>query len=106
MFEAGDEDNEDDEVLLTILEDKKEDDEDAIHLQISPGRQVLALPRADGHGPGLRQYCRAAARLSIDWPSQPVGKGAERDLYDGKWLSSCLPSARQLIPAVPACVAR
>ena len=54
----------------------------------------------------LIEVCRrAAARLSIDWPSQQAGQGTERDLYDGKRLPSRLPPARQFIPAVPACVA-
>lgn len=48
---------------------------------------------------------RAAAKLSIDWPSQQEGQGTERDLYDGKRLPSCTSPAKQLIPAVPACIA-
>ena len=53
----------------------------------------------------LLEMCRrAAAKLSIDWPSQPTGQGAERDLYDGKRLPSRAPPVKQLIPAVPACV--
>ncbi len=50
--------------------------------------------------------CRrvAAAKLSIDWPSQQAGQGMERDLYDVKWLPSRAPVVKQVIPAVPACV--
>ncbi|KAL1254303.1 hypothetical protein QQF64_016532 [Cirrhinus molitorella] len=47
---------------------------------------------------------RAAAKLSIDWPSQQAGQGTERDLYDGKRLPSRAPAVKQVIPAVPACV--
>ncbi|KAI7805394.1 putative GAG protein [Triplophysa rosa] len=55
--------------------------------------------------PDLIEVCtRAAARLSIEWPTQPAGKGAERDLYNGKRLPSHLPPARQFILAFPACV--
>ncbi|RXN03733.1 putative GAG protein [Labeo rohita] len=38
---------------------------------------------------------RAAAKLSIDWPSQQAGQGMERDLYDGKRLPSRAPAVKQ-----------
>lgn len=105
---AGEEDD-DDEVLSTILEDEDDDDEDAILPPMQsrpPSAQDESSPSPVQTDTDLLEVCRrAAARLSIDWPSQPADKGAERDLYDGKRLPSRLPPARQFIPAVPACVA-
>ncbi len=105
---AGEEDD-DDEVLSAILEDEDDDDEDAIlppNQLRPPSAQDASSPSPVQTAMDLLEVCRrAAARLSIDWLSQPAGQGAERDLYDGKRLPSRLPPAKQLIPAVPACVA-
>ncbi len=88
MFEdplAGEEDD-DDKVLPAILEDEYDDDEDAIlppNQSRPPSAQDLSSPSPVQMDTDLLEVCRrAAARLSIDWPSQPAGQGAERDLYD------------------------
>ncbi|XP_042604297.1 uncharacterized protein LOC109086203 [Cyprinus carpio] len=95
------------EDLLAGAEDD-DDDEDAILPPMQsrpPSAQDESSPSPVQTDTDLPEVCRrAAARLSIDWPSQPADKGAERDLYDGKRLTSLLPPARQFIPAVPACV--
>lgn len=53
----------------------------------------------------LLEVCRrAAAKLSIDWPSLQGDQGAERDLYNGKRLPSHAPAVKQLILAVPASI--
>lgn len=55
----------------------------------------------------LIEMCkRAAAKLPIDWPSQQESQGVEKDLYDGKRLPPHTSPVKQLIPAVPACVAK
>ncbi|XP_039897551.1 uncharacterized protein LOC120739743 [Simochromis diagramma] len=42
--------------------------------------------------------------LGIPWPAAQDAEWAERDLYDGKRLPPALPSSKQLLPAVPACM--
>ncbi len=103
---AGEEDNED-EVFSAILKDEGDNDEDIILPPIQsspPSAQDASSPSPVQTDTDLLEDSRrAAARLSIDWPSQPAGQGAEKDLYDGKRLQSRLPPARQFIPAIPAC---
>ncbi len=47
---------------------------------------------------------RAAAKLGIAWPATPGDPGVKCAIY-GKSLSSCLPQAKQLLPALPPCIA-
>ncbi len=47
---------------------------------------------------------QAAPKLGLAWPAAKDGEGAERDLYDGNRLPPAQPAARQLLPAVPACM--
>lgn len=49
---------------------------------------------------------RPAAQLNIPWPVTQDTDGAARDLYDGKRLSPTRPVAKQLLPAVLACMAQ
>ncbi|RXN05998.1 putative GAG protein [Labeo rohita] len=103
------EEEDDDEAIARLLEeDGEEDDDDAI-LPSTPSRPGSALsdrsPASAQVELDLLEMCRrAAAKLSIDWPSQQAGQGMERDLYDGKRLPSRAPAVKQVIPAVPACV--
>ncbi len=90
---AGDkeEEDEDDEAIARLLEeDLEEDEEDAIlppNLSSRPGSDMGESPSPMPGELDLIEMCRrAAAKLSIDWPSQQEGQGAERDLYDGKRL--------------------
>ena len=54
---------------------------------------------------GLYEVCkRAAAKLNIPWPTAQDTEGKERDLYDGKRLPPAQAPAKQLLPAVPACI--
>ncbi|RXN15610.1 putative GAG protein [Labeo rohita] len=109
LAEEREEEEDDDEAIARLLEeDGEEDDDDAI-LPSTPSWPGSAL--SDGSPASaqveldLLEMCRrAAAKLSIDWPSQQAGQGMERDLYDGKRLPSRAPAVKQVIPAVPACV--
>ncbi len=47
----------------------------------------------------------AAAKLSIAWPVNPGDPRVKRDIYYGKRLLSRLPQVKQLLPALPACIA-
>ncbi len=103
-----DEDEDDEAIARLLEEDLKEDEEDAILPPNLSSRPGSAMGESLSPMPGeldLIEMCRrAAAKLSIDWPSQQEGQGAERDLYDGKRLPSRTSTVKQLIPAVPACV--
>lgn len=109
ITDVREEDDEDDEAIARMLEDDGEDDDEDAILPPNPSRPDSALsegsPSPAQAELDLLEMCRrAAAKLSIDWPSQQTGQGTERDLYDGKRLPSRAPPAKQLIPAVPACV--
>lgn len=102
LFQTGVEDDEDYRVLSTILEDKEED---ILHPNQSRPQNALeecspSLMKMDIDL--LKVCCRAVAR-STGHPGQ-WEKGL-KGIYDGKRLLSCLPPARQLIPAILACVA-
>lgn len=47
---------------------------------------------------------RAASKLGIQWPTALDAEGVERDLYNGKRLPTTQQPAKQLLPAVPACM--
>lgn len=104
LFDEREEDDEDDDVLSTILQAEEEGDEDAI----LPPNQSHPLSTQEECSPSpvqmdmdLLQICRwAVVSLFINWPSKPAGKGAERDLYDGKRLPSRLPQVTPLIPSI------
>ncbi|KAL0166724.1 hypothetical protein M9458_038568, partial [Cirrhinus mrigala] len=99
LAEEREEVEDDDEAIARLLEeDGEEDDDDAILPALSDGSPASAQVELN-----LLEMCRrAAAKLSIDWPSQQAGQGMERDLYDGKRLPSRAPAVKQVIPAVPA----
>lgn len=98
---------EDEESLSPLLQDIEEDDEDAI----LPSAQVSRPPSAASvaglpNDFGLIELCRrAATKLVIDWPAPEDEAGASRDLFDGKRLPPRVTPAKQLLPAVPACMA-
>ncbi len=96
---AEEEEEEDDDEAITCLleEDREEDDDDAI-LPSPPSRPGSALSEgspASAQGElDLLEMCRAAAKLSIDGPSQQAGQDTERDLFDGKRLPSRAPAVK------------
>lgn len=96
----------DDEAFATLLGDEDDDDEDAILPLAQASRPASALSSSPEPGDfSLIEVCkRAATRLKIDWPAPQNGAGVVRDIFDGKRLPSRAPPARQLLPAVPACV--
>lgn len=104
------EDDDDDEELSTHLLEDDEEEEDAIippNTSRPPSNQSGEPPSSSAVELDLLEVCRrAVAKLTIDWSSQQVGQGAERDLYDGKRLPSRLAPVRQFILAVPACMAK
>ncbi|XP_073677299.1 uncharacterized protein [Garra rufa] len=109
LADEREEEEDDDEAIARLLEEDGEDDEDDAILPSTPSRPESALsegsPASAQVELDLLEMCRrAAAKLSIDWPSQQTGQGTERDLYDGKRLPSRAPATKQVIPAVPACV--
>lgn len=74
----------------------EEDEEDAIlppNLSSRPGSAMGESSSLMSGELNLIEMCRrAAAKLSINWPSQQEGQGTERDLYDGKRLLAHFPS--------------
>ncbi|XP_035985652.1 uncharacterized protein LOC118559064 [Fundulus heteroclitus] len=89
---------------LLELEDMEEEEDDSTF----PGQHSRPPSGAEVTSPGdsdLYDVCRRAAlKLNIPWPAAQDAGGAERDLYDGKRLPPAVPSAKQLLPAVPACI--
>ncbi|RXN30130.1 neuron navigator 3-like protein [Labeo rohita] len=108
----GDEE-EDKEMLARLLREEPDDEEDdAILSAAQASRPVSALSGDMASTVGdcdLVEVCkRAAAKLDIPWPvtpGDPGDPGVKRDIYDGKRLPSRLPPAKQLLPALPACIA-
>ncbi|RXN14919.1 putative GAG protein [Labeo rohita] len=105
----GDEE-EDEEMLACLLREEPDDEEDDAILsaaQASRPVSVLSGNMASTVGDcDLVEVCkRAAAKLDIPWPVTPGDPGVKRDIFDGKRLPSRLPSAKQLLPALPACIA-
>ncbi len=106
----GEEDEEDINVDLLIGEENDDDDEDAILPAAQASRPGSSIGGKAQSSPATRdvnlhEVCkRAAAKLAIDWPASLDDKGEERDLYDGKVLPSRQVPAKQLMPAVPACM--
>lgn len=68
--------------------------------------QQVLLPSSVGSSTLLK--CAGGQRKDslLFWPSQQVGQGVERDLYDGRRLPSRAPAIKQLIPAVPTCISQ
>lgn len=88
---------------LLDLEDMEEEEDDVFPAQLSrpPSGADIASPGDSD----LYDVCkRAALKLNIPWPAAQDAGGTERDLYDGKRLPPVLPSTKQLLPAVPACM--
>lgn len=84
----------------------EEDEDDAIFPPNLSSRPGSVTPSPAQRDLDLIEVCRrASAKLSINWPSQQEGQGPESDLYDEKRLPSCISPAKQLIPALPPCVA-
>ncbi|KAI5617058.1 hypothetical protein C0J50_23311, partial [Silurus asotus] len=91
------------DLLDLDMEDEDEDDSGPFPAQQSrPQSAGDATSQAEGN---LHEVCkRAAAKLGLAWPAAQDAEGAVRDLYDGKRLPPAQPAARQLLPAVPACM--
>ncbi|RXN29965.1 copper homeostasis cutC -like protein [Labeo rohita] len=105
----GDEEK-DEEMLARLLREEPDDEEDdAILCAAQASRPVSALSGDMASTVGdcdLVEVCkRAAAKLDIPWPVTPGDPGVKQDIYDGKRLPSRLPPAKQLLPALPACIA-
>ena len=90
--------------LLDIYDNMEEEEDDSTFPtpQSRPPSASETVPPVDS---SLYEVCkRAAAKLGIVWPAAESAEGAERDLYDGKRLPPAQPPAKQLLPAVPACM--
>ncbi len=104
--DPGDEDaegNANSDLLDLDIDDEEEEDNSLfpVHQSRRPSTNESAL-QVDSN---LHKVCkRAAAKLGLAWPVAKDAEGAERDLYDGKRLPPAQPAARQLLPAVPACM--
>lgn len=82
-----------------------ETDEEDDDVPLSQSRPPSANEQAGSTDPNLFEVCkRAAAKLSIPWPAAQDMEGVERDLYDGRRLPPAQVMAKQLLPAVPACM--
>lgn len=104
--ELGDEDADGDansDLLDLDMDDEEEEDNSLFPAQQSrPPSANDSAPPADNN---LHEVCkRAAAKLGLAWPAAKDAEGAVRDLYDGKRLPPAHSTARQLLPAVPACM--
>ena len=89
-----------------ILElDDMEEGEDESTFPTQPSRPPSSTGAASPVDNGLYEVCkRAAGKLNIPWPAAQDMEGKERDIYDGKRLPPAQPPAKQLLPAVPACM--
>ncbi|KAL6467752.1 hypothetical protein MHYP_G00234290 [Metynnis hypsauchen] len=104
--EPGDEDS-DGMANSDLLDggDMEEDEEDDSTFPAQQSRPPSATDTGAQADSNLYEVCkRAVAKLAIPWPAAQNAEGAERDLYDGKRLPPAHTPARQLLPAVPACV--
>ena len=103
--EPGGEDAEGDAISDILDMDGMEDEEEDSTFPIPQSRPPSATDTAPPVDSSLYEVCkRAAAKLGIQWPAAQDPEGAERDLYDGKRLPPAQPPAKQLLPAVPACM--
>lgn len=104
---AEKEEEEDDETIACFLEEDLEEETAILppNLSSRAGSTTGESPFPIQGDLDLFEMCRrVAAKLSMDWPSQQKGQGKERDSYDGKRLLSCTSPAKELIPAIPACI--
>lgn len=86
---------------LLNLNDMEEVEDDSAF----PVQQSRPPSDSDPVDSSLYEVCkRAASKLGIQWPAALDAEGMERDLYDGKRLPTSQPLAKQLLPAVPACM--
>jgi len=103
VFGREGDDDADDEIGSDILDlgDMEDGEEDSTFpIQSRPTSSAAPIDN------NLYEVCkRAAAKLNIPWPAAQDTEGAARDLYDGKRLPPARPPAKQLLPAVPACMA-
>ena len=106
VFVREEDDDADGETGFDILDldDMEEGEEDSTFpTQSRPPSSTEAAAPVDNN---LYEVCkRAATKLNIPWPAAQDTEGATRDLYDGKSLPPARPPAKQLLPAVPACMA-
>lgn len=100
--DAEDVDDANSDLLEVNDMDEVEEDSTFPVQQSRPSSASDVVPPMDAN---LYEVCkRAASKLGIPWPAAMDAEGAERDLYDGKRLPPAQPSAKQLLPAVPACM--
>lgn len=86
---------------LNDMEEVEDDSTFPVQQSRPPSASDAALPVDSS----LYKVCkRAACKLGIQWPAALDVEGAERDLYDGKRLPTSQSPAKQLLPAVPACM--
>ncbi|KAI7790222.1 putative GAG protein [Triplophysa rosa] len=104
--EPGDEDAEGDanSDLLDLDMDDEEEEENSL-FPAQQSRPPSTNDSASQIDSNLHVVCkRAAAKLGLPWPAAKDAEGTVRDLYDRKRLPPAQPAARQLLPAVPACM--
>ena len=106
VFAREEDDDADGETGSDILDldDMEEGEEDSTFpTQSRPPSSTEAAAPVDNN---LYEVCKwAAAKLNIPRPAAQDTEGATRDLYDGKRLLPACSPAKQLLPAVPACMA-
>lgn len=102
-MESNDADGEPGSDILDLDEMEEGEDEFTFSTQQSrPPSSAEAAPTADNN---LYEVCKwVTAKLNITWPAAQDTEGIVRDLYDGKQLPQTQPPAKQLLPAVPACM--
>lgn len=90
---------------LLDLDMDDEEEEDNSPFPIPQSRPPSTTDSASQADSNLHEVCKwATAKLGLAWPAAQNAEGAERDLYDGKRLPPAQPTARQLLPAVTACM--
>lgn len=107
LLDRGDEsDDADGEAGSDILDlDEMEEGEDESTFPSQDSRPASSSGATSPVDNNLYEVCkRAAAKLNIPWPAAQDTEGKVRDLYDGKRLPPAQPPAKQLLPAVPACM--
>ncbi|KAI2647103.1 Malformin synthetase mlfA [Labeo rohita] len=114
LLAEGDEieghEEEDEEMLARLLQEEPDDEEDDAILSAAQASRPVSVLSGDMSSTvgdcDLVEVCKcAAAKLDIPWPVTPEDPGVKRDIYDGNRLPSRLPPAKQLLPALPACIA-
>ncbi len=102
--EPGDEDAVGD-ANSDLLDLDMDEEKDNFLFPVQPSRPPSANDSASQVVSNLHEVCKqAAAKLGLALPTAKDAEGAERDLYDEKRLPPAQPVAKQLLPAVPACM--